>query len=399
MSAPCGKLSSRLRRVLSSVLVGVGFASSTSHGNCYAKSNVGYRLGEDGISRKYKYNRDKKLENRRKRVKKRKDSGVCSKILHRIKDNKILTTVEVGSLIGAGIVVKRTFFGSNDVYDVSKSIIKKCLKHGKILGPDEWYDKLVGKDKRVKDVGEYKKLVEESYKKIDEKSSEQIRKDICRSGILDDKGDFVNFLKDMLVCYCAQKKYVYTQGLNFVAALVIIKFTDGCTKTINDQGKVNIYNVFEVIAEIFRENMRDRGDGILDNKFICEKLRKTFDGFVRQNNLRINVNDTLSQTDASIWHGLYCCSCVSSMILSSNREIAFWDYLISTIPEGGKFDASRAFRERFSLHLALVFRACELKLTISEGSFDPITGAYYFIADKNKTEEETEKNLKLYEIT
>ena len=85
MSGPFGKLSSRLRRVLSSVLAGIGFASSSFHDSCYAKRNVGYRLGEYGISRKYKYNRDEKLENRRRRVKKGKDSSGYSKILHKIK--------------------------------------------------------------------------------------------------------------------------------------------------------------------------------------------------------------------------------------------------------------------------------------------------------------------------
>ena len=396
MSAPFGKLSSRLRRVLSSILAGVGFASSSFHDSCYANRNVGYKLGEDGVSRKCEYNRDEKLENRRRRVKKGKDSSGYSKILHKIKDNKILTTVEVGSLIGAGIFIKKTFFGSNDVYDVSKSIIKKCLKSGKTLGADEWYDKLVEKDKCVKNVEEYNNLVKKSYEEIDKASLEQIEKDLNRSMV---PKNYIEFLRDILVAYCVRNKHGYLQGFNDIASFVIRKFigvelTDESRRRFGEykeilsaQEKLKVYCVFEAIMGIYRRYLKYDEGNCVDVDFAIEISRLMCDKFIRNNKLQSFFGDVDYSNFVSIYTQINLLR-----FLSHNSQITFWDYLVSMIPENGKFDVDKAFQEIFNLFLALSFRADELNL--GESVYEiPIVDNMFFVSQGN------EEKLKLDEIT
>ena len=218
------------------------------------------------------------------------------------------------------------------------------------LSADEWFTKLGGTQK---DIDGYKKP---DLGKISKDVKEQIEKDVSRSNILKNDTNYnqkIALLDEILKKFEIEEFQGYTQGYNFIAALVIMKFTEGDEEMqkgedFSKEKKAKIYYVYKTIVQTV-VNCSVGKNGITSENW-DQKLVRLYErmllSFCKRNNVNEIVKSVLSDNFVGVIIPVIC-----SRRLKPESQIFLWDSIISEVKDGN-FDPNLAVEKIFDVWFA-----------------------------------------------
>ena len=281
---------------------------------------------------------------------------------------------------------------SDEVLNIANSIIEKYLKIGKRkeiinnakeskftnetkekelsklqLSADEWFTRLGGTQKdidgyREPDLSKISEMSEEAKKQI-KNDFKVIEGDVPRSNIWKNDTNYnqkIALLDEILKKFEIEEFQGYTQGYNFIALVVIRKFTENDKKMgegeqFSKEKKAKIYYVFKKIVQTM-VNYSIGKNGIDDNNW-SQILKRLYDRMLLSFCKGNSVNEIDKCLFLSEFRGGVVCPAICLLFLTSESQIFLWDSIISEVKDG-KFDPNLALEKLFDVWFA---RALQLQ--------------------------------------
>lgn len=283
---------------------------------------------------------------------------------------------------------------SDEVLNIANSIIEKYLKIGerkKItdnanenkekvlaetkkqklsklqLSADEWFKRLGGTQKdidgyREPDLSKISEMSEEAKKQI-KNDFKVIEGDVPRSNIWKNDTNYnqkIALLDEILKKFEVEEFQGYMQGYNFIASVVIKKFTENDKKMgegeqFSKEKKAKIYYVFKKIVQTM-VNYSIGKNGIDDNNW-SQILKRLYDRMLLSFCKGNSVNEIDKCLFLSEFRDGVVCPAICLLFLTSESQIFLWDSIISEVKDG-KFDPNLALEKLFDVWFA---RALQLQ--------------------------------------
>ena len=219
------------------------------------------------------------------------------------------------------------------------------------LSADEWFTKLGGTQK---DIDGYKKP---DLSKISKKAEQIIAKDIPRTFTNKDgtnRTQKLELLGEILKKFEIEEFQGYTQGYNFIAAVVINKFTESDKKMsegeqFSEEKKAKIYYVYKTIVQTV-VNYSVGKNGITSKNW-DQKLVRLYERMLLSFCKRNNVNEIVKSVFLSDNFVGVIIPVICSRHLELESKIFLWDSIISEVKDGN-FDPNLAVEKIFDVWFA-----------------------------------------------